>query len=148
MPETPKISKRGGVPESNSGIEDIGDAKSTDFFQTSGRLTAQFVDDAKKETGKPFQFVISKITKERRMFTDENSPMAPVLQFEEIELGSQSVHGFLLNSTNNKILVEHLGDTYKNWIGATVTVSTIPTKKPDGTPTKGILVTDVIPPAK
>lgn len=145
-PETPKLLKR-NTGNQTAEPEDIGDAKASDFFQTSGRLTAQFVDDVKKETGEQFSFVIASIKREHRMINDESTPVVPVLHFEEVELGTQTMSSYALNSTNNKILVESLGDTYKNWIGAKVTLGTMPTKKPDGSPAKGIIVTNVTPPS-
>jgi hypothetical protein len=145
-PEQPKVLKR--TTATGNEPEDIGDAKASDFFQTSGRLTAQFVDDVKKETGEQLSFAITKITKEHRMINDPDTPLVPVLHFEEIEFGTQTMSSLALNSTNNKILVESLGDVYKNWIGAKVTLGTMPTKKPDGTATKGIIVTNVVPASK
>ena len=49
--------------------------------------------------------------------------------------------GIVLNKTNTWSLVAKWDDDYEKWRGGKVQVETIPRNKPDGTPTRGFVLT-------
>ncbi len=46
----------------------------------------------------------------------------------------------IINPTNGKILAAMFGDDSEMWIGQTITLCTIDTRRPDGTPCRGLSV--------